>query len=419
LPYTLLRGKFVIRYDDIPRQGPEPDGDTVKFMPDTPGLVETLPRPSGSPPGINSRGISVRLEAIDALETHFEETHQALGAARAARDALLAGLGFRNITYFTDLPNKVENADQSSLPGYVLSNGIDANGRMIGFVYPGSAPAADGASVFLDNQGVDQSENSKLLTAGLAYPAFYATLPASLRDHLAGSSRAARAARAGLWATATADPNGKATIADLQGLEGLVLWPKLFRRLVPYLAAGNTTFDGFDGWLRADPIHRDDRLLLLSDPVESGNMHDIIAASASQVQLTRWPEDFVIEPDPPAPGTTTGSRRYTAGDVVIVAALPDPVGADLGHESASLVNVTATDIDVQGWNLADRVGHRQVLSGTIPGGDIMRITLSSGLALGNRGGSLTLTDASGATIDKVSYTQAQVKQGRTLVFGRH
>ena len=60
MPYTLLRGQFVIRYDDLPRQGPEPEGDTVKFMPDTPGLVEMLPRRSGSPPALNARGISVR-----------------------------------------------------------------------------------------------------------------------------------------------------------------------------------------------------------------------------------------------------------------------------------------------------------------------------------------------------------------------
>jgi len=28
--YTVLRGSFVIRYPDLPRQGPQPDGDTVK-----------------------------------------------------------------------------------------------------------------------------------------------------------------------------------------------------------------------------------------------------------------------------------------------------------------------------------------------------------------------------------------------------
>ena len=94
MPYTVLRGQFVIRYPDLPRQGPEPDGDTVKFRPDTPGLVEMLPRRSGRPPQINARGVSVRLEAIDALETHFAETHQELVGANAARDALLARLGF-------------------------------------------------------------------------------------------------------------------------------------------------------------------------------------------------------------------------------------------------------------------------------------------------------------------------------------
>jgi hypothetical protein len=146
-----------------------------------------------------------------------------------------------------------------------------------------------------------------------------------LREHLAESSRRARVANAGIWARSTADPNGKATIVDLAALEELVIWPKLFRRIVPYLTAANTTFDGFDAWLRADPVHRDDRLLLLS-PIESGNMHDVVAAGGNQIQLTRWPEDFVIEPDPPASGTTTGRRRYTAGDVVIVAAVPDPVG---------------------------------------------------------------------------------------------
>ena len=97
--YTVLRGSFVIRYPDLPRQGPQPDGDTVKFKPDTPALVDTLPRRSGRPAQINSRGISVRLEAIDALETHFDNDHQELAGATAARDALLAQLGFTGITF--------------------------------------------------------------------------------------------------------------------------------------------------------------------------------------------------------------------------------------------------------------------------------------------------------------------------------
>jgi endonuclease YncB( thermonuclease family) len=323
MPYTLLQGEFVIRYADAPRQGPEPDGDTIKFHPDSTALAEGLRRPSGRPPAINSRGISVRLEALDALETHFQETHQELAGANAARDALLRELGFTAVTFFEDSPNKVKSADQDALRGHVLSNGIDANGRLIGFVYAGEHPGPDGTTVFLDEALVDRSVNASLLAAGLAYPAFYATLPAELRTHLATSSRAARAARspAGLWGRSTADPDGAATVVDLDALEQLVVWPKLFRRLVPYLAAGNDGFDDFDAWLRADPVHRDDELFLL-DRLERGNMHDVIRGAGQQIQLTVWPEDFVISPDPPPAGGITHPRRVTAGEAPAVAVHP-------------------------------------------------------------------------------------------------
>src|SRR5262249_12344319 len=153
-----------------------------------PALVEGLPRPSGKPPDINARGISVRLEAIDALETHFEDTHQELAGADRARDELLARLGFTDVVYYPDLPNNVESAGQDSVRGHLLTNGIDANGRIIGFVFAGEHDAPDGTAVFLDDALVDTSINAGLLADGLVYPAFYSTLPASLRDHLAKSS---------------------------------------------------------------------------------------------------------------------------------------------------------------------------------------------------------------------------------------
>jgi len=243
-----------------------------------------------------------------------------------------------------DAPNNVDHADQDSVRGYVLSNGIDANGRMIGFIYAGDPAEADGAQVFLDNPRVDTSINATLLNAGLTYPAFYDTLPADLRAHLADVSRAARTAGAGIRARSTADPNSAATIPDLAALEQLVIWPKLFRRIVPYLAAGFTDFDGFDTWLRADPVNRDDSLLLLADPPRAGNLHDVVTAAGHTIQLTLWPEEFVIAPDPAPPGTTTGPRPHAAGDVVILAALPDPAGVDRGHETVTLINTTGSEI---------------------------------------------------------------------------
>ena len=167
MAYTLLKGQFVIRYPDLPRSGPEPDGDTIKFLPDSPDIVLNLPRISGRAPQINARGISVRLEAIDALETHFQQTHQELGGVNKARDQLLEHLGFRNVVYWDDLPNKVESADADSLEGFVLSNGMDANGRMIGFVYKGVSerddPGEDGSTLVANTRIIDKSINAKLL----------------------------------------------------------------------------------------------------------------------------------------------------------------------------------------------------------------------------------------------------------------
>jgi hypothetical protein len=83
-------------------------------------------------------------------------------------------------------------------------------------------------------------------------------------------------------------------VADLAGLQQLVCWPKLFRRLVPYLATGATSLDGFDAWLHADPVHRDDALFLL-DRLEAGNMHDVIHAAGHSIALT------VVGAAPPPP----------------------------------------------------------------------------------------------------------------------
>jgi Lamin Tail Domain len=419
MSYTLLRGVFVIRYPDLPRGGPEPDGDTIKFRPDSPVLVEALPRISGRAPKINARGISVRLEAIDALETHFGETHQELLGANAARDALLAQLGFTGVRFWPDLPNKVEAADQDFVRGHVLSNGIDANGRMIGFVYPGDPAEPDGSSVFVDNDRVDTSVNALLLSAGHAYPAFYGTLPASLRNHLADMSRAARAAEPpqGLWPRSTADPNGPAAIADLAALEELVIWPKLFRRIVPYLAAGFTDFDGFDAWLRADPVDRDDALFLL-DRLEPGNMHDVIRGAGAEIQLTLWPEDFIISPDPAPPGTPARPPRLAPGDMLIVPALPDPVGADQGRESVTILNTTPAPIDLSGWQLIDAAQNRHSLAGILAGGAVLQVQLDNHLQLGNQGDALLLVDTNGATVDQVRYEEREVRPGRTICFGR-
>lgn len=64
-------------------------------------------------------------------------------------------------------------------------------------------------------------------------------------------------------------------------------------------------------------------------------MHDVIHAEGQRIALTVWPEDFIIDPDPAPPGTPTGPRLVAAGDVLILAALPDPAGVDRAYTNWS------------------------------------------------------------------------------------
>jgi hypothetical protein len=232
-------------------------------------------------------------------------------------------------------------------------------------------------------------------------------------------SQAARAAQppVGLWPRSTADPDGPATVADLAGLAQLVIWPKLFRRIVPYLAAGLSDFDGFDAWLRADPVHRDDKLFLL-DRGEHGNIHDVVDAAGQQIRLTVWPEGFIIDTDPAPPGAPTAPQPVAVGAVLIVAALPDPVGADRGHELVTLLNTTPAPVDLAGWALVDAAGGRKPLDGSIAGGAVTQVTVGGALQLGNQGDTVVLVDPGGGTVDQVAYKADQVRPGRTICFGR-
>src|SRR3954453_23188686 len=135
--YTLVSGQFSIHNAQNPRRGPEPDGDTVRFFPNSIDVVRKLRRFSGRPPDVVAGHINVRYEGIDALETHFQGRHQELVFAQAARDLNLELLDFTGVRFFPDLPNVVESVDADPVPGYVIANGIESNGRLLGLLNTG------------------------------------------------------------------------------------------------------------------------------------------------------------------------------------------------------------------------------------------------------------------------------------------
>ena len=62
-------------------------------------------------------------------------------------------------------PNKVQAASPHPLPGYLLANGIESNGRVLALVYPGALDldTADGDRVFVDEALLEQSVNAQLV----------------------------------------------------------------------------------------------------------------------------------------------------------------------------------------------------------------------------------------------------------------
>jgi uncharacterized protein YukJ len=116
----------------------------------------------------------------------------------------------------------------------------------------------------------------------------------------------------------------------------------------------------------------------------------------------------------PGPGGPEAPDRT----VRIVAALVNPIGPAPEAETVTLVNASAQDLDLAGWSILDRDKRQLVLEGgLLASGDTVRIHLGPPVALGNRGGLITLLNPDGLKVDGVAYTKAQADaEGWTLVF---
>lgn len=296
--FTLIKGEFHIFYPDAPNNGPQPDGDTITFHPDDLYWIITLKTDGYTKPDVNSRRmVKVRFEGIDALETHFlvegKKYYQNLTFANAARDRVLKDLGFKDVVFSSKEPNEVSSVSNNPQRGYIVADGVDTNGRVLGFVYAGDTPLPEGPH-FLTTGDLDQSINVDLIREGLAYGEFYSTLPMDLIHYMANLVKQARLTK-GFWPGEAVNTIKSANITGITAAENLVMWPKLFRRLASYFNSGYKNLNSFDSWLRRDPKNRDDRLLLPN--CELGNMHDLISITGQSLKLKYDPEDIIILPD--------------------------------------------------------------------------------------------------------------------------
>lgn len=130
--------------------------------------------------------------------------------------------------------------------------------------------------------------------------------------------------------------------------------------------------------------------------------------------------DGAVQPAPrPTPSPDKPSPVVKSGPVKIVAALVNPVGADPGSETVTLLNTGPTAIPLAGWRLVDKAGNYYEISDLdLSGGIAKTIVLPANtMQLSNRGGEIRLVDRTGHTAHLVTYSRQQAeREGETLRF---
>ncbi|MEU8926476.1 nuclease [Kitasatospora sp. NPDC048545] len=293
----LITGSYQVLHD-------RPDGDTVHFLPQDPGYWCDVPGRNRVDRDEHG-GASLRLDAIDALETHYQGVgpdfaHQPLGlGAHAARDELLTWLGFTEVVQ--DDQEKVTASTPAAVPGYILTGGADVFHRCVALVGRGAPPnvgdppkpARSGFRLDVTPDLLHQTVNHHLLSLGLVYPTFYQGLPDALRADLTATAQQARTARApgSVWLHDVTTTGAK--IENLESItEDLVMLPKLFRRLVDYVRL----FGPGLGCLPAFLAGGTDEFTLPERPKPPtvGLQHVVEVTDGSTVRMTRPVEDLLF-----------------------------------------------------------------------------------------------------------------------------
>lgn len=253
--FRLIHGTFQVT-------GFKPDGDSVRFVA-APQHFRDL---YGAYKADLSKGsLQLRLEGIDAPETHYGSEFQPLG--HEARDHLLHLLGIRDVEFSGQ---RVLRGSVDLIPGAILTRSFDSHGRPISYALVGAdiPDGADGATVRVDEDLLARTLNAKMVAAGFAYPLLYTSTPAPHREFLSQTALAARRKGFGIWQHDSSREFrvlGRESIAgklrtEPGSEEGAVLiYPKFFRRCVDYFRQmqGAAVRIDFPRWLAENEREND------------------------------------------------------------------------------------------------------------------------------------------------------------------
>ena len=242
--------------------GKQPDGDSIRFVPDTPELLDSLRR-SFRVRRSDDGSVQLRLEGIDAPETHYGALAQPLAAE--ARDALLDLCGFREIRRDGE---EVEAATPERRPAAILSELVDANGRPVCILLVDEA-LPDGEYVEVDEETLRRSANTTLLADGSAYLTLYDSCAPPIRAIFRDIAADARERRLGVWGR---DETAAFELIDQDsiGPDGQLVLPKIFRRCSDYLRT-RTPDETLREWLRTHgpPERPEDDQVIVDDSLQT------------------------------------------------------------------------------------------------------------------------------------------------------
>ncbi|MBI5838779.1 MAG: thermonuclease family protein [Chloroflexi bacterium] len=275
--YKVIAGTFHVK-------GFQPDGDSIRFQAANQANWDFFTWESDADK--NTRKKQLRVEAIDALETHYEGYHQPRPFALAALESLLELLQIKSVTYSLSLTQIVDADDGKS--GFVASAVTDRFGRPVSYVFPKDAPLTDGAVMDSSTLPVEESINFQLAREGLVYPTFYTTTDRTFAEKIRAVVARARKTKRGIWSI---DRTSDFTLWDVRTLqEDILVLPKIFRRLVGFFN-GYSEFDKLIDYMKKQKDN-----LVLWDGTKKKSLAELMKFSGRRIQMKTPLEDILFSP---------------------------------------------------------------------------------------------------------------------------
>jgi len=275
--YKIVAGTFHVK-------GVQPDGDSIRFQANKPENWDFFEWETEADKA--SKKKQLRVESIDALETHYEGYHQPRPFAIAALESLLELLNINSVTYSLNVTQIVEADDGKA--GFIASASTDRFGRPVSYVFPKSAKLTDGAVMDSETLPIEKSINFELAREGLVYPTFYTTTDRVFAEKIRAVVARARKTKRGIWSI---DRTTGFTLLDMRVLqEDILIMPKLFRRLVGF-------FDNYADFGKLEEYMAKQRdNLTLWDGTKKKSLADLMKISGRRMELKTPIEDILFNP---------------------------------------------------------------------------------------------------------------------------